>query len=52
MNLKRIICKSLGDKASDDDKFADKVCGCRFLFTLLNIITCCFIIANACYNIF
>jgi hypothetical protein len=37
----------MGQKEGNNDKEADIVAGIRLAFVLLNVVTCCFIIANA-----
>lgn len=42
----RIWAKSLGEKASNDNKEADRIALVRTVVVLVNFITCFFIIAN------
>ena len=44
--LWRIWAKSLGEKASDDNREADRVAFIRTVIVLVNFITCFFICAN------
>ena len=46
----RIWAKSLGDKASPDDKEADKVAWIRTLILIQVVLTNCFIVANAIHH--
>jgi len=43
----RLWCKSLGEKASNNDKEADRVCIIRTLWLFINLVTCIAIVANA-----
>ena len=43
----KLWAKALGEKASDNDKEADKVAIIRTVIVLVNFITCFFIMANA-----
>ena len=43
-------CKSIGQKAYDDDRKADKVAILRSAWVILHIITCLAIITNAIAN--
>lgn len=42
----RIWCKTMGDKISENDREADIAAVVRTFFWLINIVTCCFIIAG------
>lgn len=46
----RLLAKALGQKEGTTDKEADIVAGLRLAFVLLNVVTCCFIIANAIHH--
>jgi len=42
----RLWAKSLGERASDDNREADIVAVVRTAFAIINLGTCCFITAN------
>jgi hypothetical protein len=46
----RLWAKSLGEKASDDNREADTVALIRTVIVLVNFITCIFIISNIIHN--
>jgi len=43
----RLWAKALGEKASPNDKEADRIAMIRTIIVLVNFITCFFIMANA-----
>jgi len=48
--LWRLWAKSLGEKASDDDREADTIAVIRTLIVGVNFLTCFFIMANVLHN--
>jgi len=46
----RIWALSLGEKATDCDNESDQVALVRSVVVLINLVTCCFIIANAIHH--
>ena len=48
--MKRIICKSLGNKISEDNKEADYACYLRMFYAVVMLVTSVAIIANAVHQ--
>jgi len=46
----RLWAKALGEKASPDNREADKIAIIRTIIVLVNFITCFFIMANAIHH--
>ena len=46
----RLWAKALGEKASSDNREADKIAIIRTIIVLVNFITCFFIMANAIHH--
>ena len=47
----RLWALSLGQKSGKDNKEADIVAGIRTVWVIINLITCCFIIASGMVNL-
>lgn len=46
MKIKKIICKSLGNKISENDKESDLACYLRVFYAFIMVLTSFFIILN------
>ncbi len=46
MKIKKIICKSLGNKISENEKESDMACFLRIFYALIMLLTSFFIILN------